>query len=383
MRRKADGLPAYMFRQKTFHTIRMKIGVLKERSDDRVAIIPETIPKFKDLGLEVLIETGAGARASYADEEYQAEAQVLSRVEVLDQADLLISIHPLDKTERAGLPAGKWLVSQFQPFNDAGIVPELKKQKLKAFSLDMIPRTTLAQSMDVLSSMGSIAGYQSVIEAAKLLPRYLPMMITAAGSIKPARVLVLGAGVAGLQAIATARRLGAMVEAFDTRSAAKQEVLSLGARFVEVEGAVEDTGAGGYAVEQSEDFLRRQREEVQNRAMKADIIITTAQVRGRKAPLLVPKETVDKMKPGSVIIDLASSTGGNCELSKDNEVVVHQGVQIYGNSNLAAHLPQDASTLYSNNLFNFFKYFIKEGKIDLNLEDEIIGGAYITPEENA
>jgi NAD(P) transhydrogenase subunit alpha len=194
---------------------------------------------------------------------------------------------------------------------------------------------------------------------------------------------VLGAGVAGLQAIATARRLGAMVEAFDTRSAAKQEVLSLGAKFVEVEGAVEDTGAGGYAVEQSEDFLRRQREEVQNRAQKADIIITTAQVRGRKAPLLVPKETVDKMKPGSVIIDLASSTGGNCELSKDNELVVHKGVKVYGNSNLAAHLPQDASFLYSTNLFNFFKYLIKEGEVDLNLEDEIIGGAYITPEENA
>jgi len=361
----------------------MKIGVLKEQSDPRVAIIPDTLAKFQGLGLEILVEKDAGLNAQFADALYAEHASVVSRDQVIKQADLLISIHPLSKSERDKLPAGKWVVSQFQPFNDDKIIGELKAQGLKAFSLDMIPRTTLAQSMDILSSMASIAGYKAVLEAARLLPRYFPMMITAAGSIKPARVLILGAGVAGLQAIATARRLGAMVEAFDTRSAAKEEVLSLGAKFIEVEGAVEDTGAGGYAVAQSEDFLKRQREEVQSRAQKADIIITTAQVRGRKAPLLVPKETVDGMKPGSVIIDLASSTGGNCELSKDNEIVVHQGVQIYGNSNLAALLPQDASTLYSNNLFNFFKYLIKEGEVDLRLDDVIIGGSFITAEENA
>lgn len=239
----------------------------------------------------------------------------------------------------------------------------------------------MAQSMDVLSSMASISGYKATLEAARLLPRYFPMMITAAGSLKPARVLVLGAGVAGLQAIATARRLGAMVEAFDTRSAAKEEVLSLGAKFVEVEGAAEDKGAGGYAVEQSEDFLKRQRAEVQARAMKADVIITTAQVRGRKAPVLVPASTVEQMRQGAVIIDLASSTGGNCELSKDNEVIVHNGVTVYGNSHLSALMPQDASTLYSNNLFNFLKYLMKDGELDLRLDDEIISGALITPSD--
>ncbi|MCB0633549.1 MAG: NAD(P)(+) transhydrogenase (Re/Si-specific) subunit alpha, partial [Lewinella sp.] len=190
--------------------------------------------------------------------------------------------------------------------------------------------------------------------------------------------LVLGAGVAGLQAIATARRLGAQVEAFDTRSAAKEEVKSLGAKFIEIEGAKEDTGAGGYAVEQSEEFLKRQREEVQNRASKSDIIITTAQVRGRQAPLLVPKSTVDNMRPGSVIVDLAASTGGNCELTKDNQVINHNGVIIVGDSNLAAGMPQDASVLYSNNLFNFFNILVKNGELNLDMDNEIIRGALIT-----
>lgn len=358
----------------------MKLGVLKEKSDRRVAVVPDTIPKFQKLGIEVLIEKDAGASASFSDADYlNSEAQVLDRKAVMDQADVLISIHPLDAEERKNVKKSQWLISQFEPYNDKEIQGTLESEGMNAFSLDMIPRTTLAQSMDILSSMASIAGYKAVMEAGRLLPRYFPMMITAAGSIKPARVLVLGAGVAGLQAIATARRLGAMVEAFDTRAAAKEEVLSLGAKFVEVEGAKDDTGAGGYAVEQSEDFLKRQRAEVQERAMKADVIITTAQVRGRQAPLLVPASTVEKMKPGSVIIDLASSSGGNCELSKDEEVVVHNGVTIYGNSNLAALMPQDASTLYSNNLHNFLKHITKDGQLDLRMDDEIITGSLITP----
>ena len=358
----------------------MKIGVLKEDADRRVAVVPDTVPKFRQIGIEVLVEKSAGSAARFSDADYQEqEAKVLDRAGVLQQADLLISIHPLSAEERKSIRSDQWLVSQFEPFNDQEISATLEKEGINAFSLDMIPRTTLAQSMDILSSMASIAGYKAVLEAARFLPRYFPMMITAAGSIKPSKVLVLGAGVAGLQAIATARRLGAMVEAFDTRAAAKEEVLSLGAKFVEVEGAADDTGAGGYAVEQSEDFQKRQRAEVQTRAMKADVIITTAQVRGRKAPLLVPTSTVEQMKPGSVIIDLAASTGGNCELSKDQELVVHKGVQIYGNSNLAELMPQDASTLYSNNLHNFLKYITKDGEIDLRMDDEIIAGALITP----
>lgn len=360
----------------------MKFAVFKEEIDRRVAVVPSTIPKLKDLGLEILVEAGAGQEALYSDTEYSDQgAQVKSRSELLKEAEIAISIHPLPDAELKQLGKETLVISQFQPFADEEIIGKLKGMGLRAFSLDMIPRTTLAQSMDVLSSMASIAGYKSILEAASLLPRYFPMMITAAGSIKPSKVLILGAGVAGLQAIATARRLGAQVEAFDTRSAAKEEVLSLGAKFVEVEGAVEDKGAGGYGVQQSEDFLKRQRAEVQARAMKSDVIVTTAQVRGRKAPILVPKETVEKMKPGSVIIDLASSTGGNCELTEDLKVIQHKGVYILGNSSLASLMPQDASFLYSNNLLNFAKVWIKENQLALDMENEIIASALITAEK--
>lgn len=359
----------------------MKLGILKEKDDSRVAVIPETLPKLKDLGLDLLIEEGAGEQSMYSDEQYREHgATVTDRSGVLSQAEILLSISPPEDSELRQLPENTLVISQFEPFNEPEVTDKLRNMKLQAFSLDMIPRTTLAQSMDILSSMASVAGYRAVLEAARHLPRYFPMMITAAGSIRPARVLVLGAGVAGLQAIATARRLGAMVEAFDTRSAAKEEVKSLGAKFVEVEGAREDTGAGGYAVEQTEEFLERQRKEVQDRAMKADVIITTAQVRGRKAPMLVPKETVEEMKTGSVIVDLAASTGGNCELTEDRKVINHNGVTIIGNSLLAETMPQDASFLYSNNILNFLKHFVKDGKPELNLEDEIIRGALITAE---
>jgi len=358
----------------------MKLGILNERDDARVAIVPETLSKLKDLGLELLIESGAGESAMYADEDYGGHARVTDRASVLSEADLLLSINPPADDELRGLAKDTVLISQFAPYFNEEVTGKLRQLQLRAFSMDMIPRTTLAQSMDVLSSMASIAGYQAVLEAAAHLPRYFPMMITAAGSIRPAKVLVLGAGVAGLQAIATARRLGAMVEAFDTRQAAKEEVLSLGARFVEVEGAVEDSSAGGYAVEQSEEFIRRQREEVQARAMKSDVIITTAQVRGRKAPLLVPKSTVDKMKTGSVIVDLAASTGGNCELTEDKKTISYRGVTIIGNSQLAELMPQDASFLYSNNVYNFLKYVIKDGALRFDLDDEIIRGALFTAE---
>jgi NAD(P) transhydrogenase subunit alpha len=357
----------------------MKLGILKEKKDSRVAVIPETLPKLKDLGLDLLVEKGAGEQSMYSDDQYREQgATVTDRSAVLSQADLLLSIMPPEDAELKQLREDTLVISQFEPFNDPAVSEKLRSMKLRAISLDMIPRTTLAQSMDVLSSMASVAGYRAVLEAAGHLPRYFPMMITAAGSIRPSKVLVLGAGVAGLQAIATARRLGAMVEAFDTRSAAKEEVKSLGAKFVEVEGAREDTGAGGYAVEQPEEFLERQRREVQDRAIKADVIITTAQGRGRNAPMLVPKGTVEQMKNGSVIVDLAASTGGNCELTEDRKIINHKGVTIIGNSQLATLMPQDASFLYSNNILNFLKHFVKDGTPDLNLEDEIIRGALIT-----
>ncbi|MBK8042641.1 MAG: NAD(P) transhydrogenase subunit alpha [Haliscomenobacter sp.] len=357
----------------------MKFGILKEYDDQRVAIVPEIVPKLKQLGLEILVETQAGATALFSDKLYQEHASVVSRQEVLSQSDMLISIHPLSDADLQQVRKGVLLISQFAPFASPGVAETLHGKGFQAFSLDMIPRTTLAQSMDVLSSMAGIAGYKAVLEAARLLPRYFPMMITAAGTIRPAKVLILGAGVAGLQAIATARRLGAQVEAFDTRRAAKEEVESLGAKFVEVEGAVEDTAAGGYAVAQSDEFLARQRAEVQARAAKADVIITTAQVRGTKAPILLPKETVSHMKPGSVVVDLAASTGGNCELTQDNAVIQAHQVTIIGNSYLANLMPQDASVMYANNVLNFIKTFVKEGKLNLDMNNEIIRGAMITP----
>jgi NAD(P) transhydrogenase subunit alpha len=357
----------------------MKVGIVKESRDPRVAIVPDTLSKLSALGVSVLMEAGAGDESFFSDNDYVG-ATVLSRAEVLKQADIIVTFNPLLQEEWKLVNQNAIMISQFAPFADAEVVPNLVKEGKKAFSMDMIPRTTLAQSMDVLSSMASIAGYQAVLVAAAKLPRYLPMLITAAGSIKPSKVLILGAGVAGLQAIATAKRLGAIVEVFDTRMAVKEEVQSLGGKFIEVEGAKDDKSAGGYAVEQTEEFLARQRAEVQARAIKSDIIITTAQVRGRKAPILLEKETVNQMRAGSVIIDLASSTGGNCELSKDNETIVVNGVTIIGNSQLPAQMPQDASFLYSNNVLNFLKTMVREGNLNADFNNEIIKGACITPE---
>ncbi|HHB80086.1 MAG TPA: Re/Si-specific NAD(P)(+) transhydrogenase subunit alpha [Saprospiraceae bacterium] len=357
----------------------MVIGILKEANDQRVAIVPATLKKLQDLVDDIWVESNAGLNAGFEDSAYQEQGKIKSREEILSQADVIISINPMSEDDLAKMKEGATVMAMFAPFANDQIVDVLRKHKVKAFSFDMIPRTTLAQSMDILSAMASIAGYKAVIQSADALPRYFPMMITAAGSIKPATVLILGAGVAGLQAIATAKRLGAMVEAFDVRSAAKEEVLSLGAKFIEVEGAVDDKDAGGYAVQQSEEYLQRQRAEVQNRASKADVIITTAQVRGRKAPILLPAETVEKMKRGSVVVDLAASTGGNCALTQNGQTIVTEnGVKIIGDSNLPSTMAQDASTLVSNNIFNFLKYIIKEGAINYDMEDEIISSAFIT-----
>lgn len=358
----------------------MILGILKESDDKRVSLVPSVAKKVADLGVQVLMERGAGVAAGYADEDYGDVAEVKSRDEVISAADMLVVINEPDTSLLDAIPKDRYIVSSFAPFVDDAIVGELRSRSLRAFSMDMIPRTTLAQGMDVLSSMASIAGYKAVIVAADRLLKYFPMMITAAGSIKPARVLVIGAGVAGLQAIATARRLGAIVEAFDTRSAVKEEVESLGARFVEVEGAKEDAEAGGYAVEQSEEYMRRQRELVQEKARQSNVIITTAQVRGRKAPVIIPEETVGQMQSGSVIVDLAASTGGNCALTENNKTVTYNGVTIIGNSNLAAGMPQDASFLYSNNLYNFLKIMIEDGELSLDMDDEIIASALITKE---
>ena len=350
----------------------MILGILNE-DDQRVAIVPQIIKKFQKLGFEIWIENGAGEAAFYTDADFEAaEGKVTSKSEILANADVLVTYHPPSDNDLKALKSQALVISLFAPYIDDSIIEHLKQFDIIPFSLDMIPRTTLAQSMDVLSSMASVAGYRAVLEAANYLPRYFPMLITAAGSIKPCSVVVLGAGVAGLQAIATAKRLGAVVEASDPRAAAREEVLSLGGKFIEVEGAKDDTAAGGYAVEQSKEFLQKQAELVQERAAKADIIITTAQVRGRKSPILLPTSTVEKMKKGSVIIDIAASTGGNCELTQDGKIVVHNGVTIIGDSNLAAKMPTDASFLFANNIHNYLKIMVKDGQINLDWENEII-----------
>ncbi len=354
----------------------MIIGLLAdEQKENRVALSPENIKAVEQLsGAAVLVQKGAGERAFFSDAQYQQEgAELLSRQELMSKADVLLSVNrPPDAS------SGKIYVGGFNPLGDTDGAQALASCGATAFSLDIIPRTTRAQSMDILSSMATVAGYRAVLLAASTMSRFFPMFMTAAGSIKPAKVLIIGAGVAGLQAIATARRLGAVVEASDVRSAAKEEILSLGAKFVEVEGAREDQGAGGYAVEQSEEFKKRQQAEVEKRAAQADVVICTAQIPGRMAPMIIPASAVAQMKPGSVIVDLAASSGGNCELSQDGQTVISSGVSIIGDSNLASGLPTDASRMLGKNMVNFLKILFKDGA--LNMEDELVSGTCVCRE---
>jgi NAD(P) transhydrogenase subunit alpha len=349
----------------------VQIGFLKGIKDKKCPIAPDLVKKYAKIGLKIIAEKEINEAAYFQIGKYE-DVDFLDRSEVIEKADILFCSENLSESDLKKIKPEAHFISMLEPYNKKEVVEKMNAYSFKTFSMDMIPRTSLAQSMDVLSSMASVAGYKAVLRAADLLPRYLPMMITAAGSIKPSKVLILGAGVAGLQAIATARRLGAMVEAFDVRSASKQEVESLGAKFVEVEGAADDSAAGGYAVQQSEEFLQRQQAEVQKRATNADIVITTAQLRGRPAPKLILKETVENMKPGSVIIDLASSTGGNCELTKDEETIEHNGVIIVGNSHLENSMIQDSSILLSNNIYNFVNIMIKDDKVVYDEENEIL-----------
>ena len=357
----------------------MILGILKEPQDEsRVAFLPEAVKTLLSWQVSVWVEKGAGSKAYASDELYQtAGAEIHSRNEVLIGADLVVGIQPINEEEIASMKPGAVLMGQLNALYNPRLTNYLIENNRTAFSMELVPRTTRAQAMDVLSSMATVTGYKAVLMAADLLPRFFPMFMTAAGSITPSRVLILGAGVAGLQAIATAKRLGASVFAFDVRQAAKEEVLSLGAKFVDVEGAKEDKSAGGYAVEQTEEFLQRQKDTIHEHASKADVIITTAQIPGRKAPLLVEERTVKAMKPGSVIIDLAASSGGNCALSQPDKTVEINGVRIVGVGNLPANMPQDASKMYGKNYLNFLKLIIKDGDLNLNLEDDIVHGTCV------
>jgi NAD(P) transhydrogenase subunit alpha len=360
----------------------MTIGLLREAfPETRVSLTDEGVSTLVKKGIKVLVEQGAGDSAFCNDDAYRkAGAVVLSAAEVMQQSSVLLCIHPPSPAVLTALQ-GKVLIGAYQPLYNREWTAATASNGVTCFSLDMLPRTTRAQSMDILSSQANIAGYKAVLLAATTYSRYFPMFMTAAGSIAPAKVLILGAGVAGLQAIATAKRLGAVIEVFDTRPAVKEEVMSLGAKFVEVEGAADASQAGGYAVEQSDAYQQRQRERIATAAAKADIIISTAQIPGKKAPILLTEQMIDALRPGSVIIDLAAATGGNTPFTENNKTIQRNGVTIIGNSALYSMMPADASKLYGKNLVNFLQLILTaDGQLFLNWEDELVKGSCITHE---
>jgi len=355
----------------------MIIGILKETgTEKRVAILPAEVVVLKRMGIDVAIEKGAGENAYAPDKDYEtAGATIAGRKEVISKAAMLLSVNPPLEDDINTFPEGQVLCLVLNPVENSIWLEKARLRGLTVLALDLVPRTSRAQSMDILSSMATVSGYKAVLAAASLLPRFFPMFMSAAGTIKPSRVLILGAGVAGLQATAIARKLGAVVEVFDVRSAVKEEVKSLGGKFIEVEGAKEDAAAGGYAVEQTEEFKRKQRELIQQRAMAADVVIATAQIPGKKAPVLLQKETVYAMKPGSVVVDLAASSGGNCELTENGKSVVVNGVTIIGKSDYPSDMPSDASKMFGSNIISLLKImFDKDGNLFLNMQDDIING---------
>ncbi|WP_258103829.1 NAD(P) transhydrogenase subunit alpha [Marinoscillum sp. MHG1-6] len=357
----------------------MNIGILTSQSTPLVPIVPSIAIKYIKDGYDVAIESGAGMGSYFSDDDFRSVGvKVEKRATVLSQSDIILVDENISDDEIQSMSEEAILIGKFNVLSHPELAERLKPFNFRIFSLDLVPRSSIAQSMDVLSSLASLAGYKAVVAAAERFPGYFPMMTTAAGTVPPAKVLVLGAGVAGLQAIATAKRLGASVEAFDVRSAVKEEVESLGAKFIEVEGSVEDKGAGGYAVTQTAEYVQKQKELIHERAHKADVVISTANIPGKKAPVLIEGITVEAMKPGSVIIDMASATGGNCEFTQDNKEIEHKGVKIIGNSRLFHQLPKEASRLYSTNLYNFIKFILKEGPNSIPYQHEIVQKTLLT-----
>ncbi len=360
----------------------MKLFVPRETRDGerRVALVPESVKKLVKAGMTVVIEHDAGAGSFLDDAAYvEAGASVVTDAPAtLAESDLVLLVNPPGPVELDRLRPGAMLLAPLTPTRNLDLVRKLLERRVTAFSTDTIPRISRAQAMDALSSMASIAGYKAVILAADALPRYFPMLMTAAGTVLPAKVFVIGAGVAGLQAIATGRRLGAVVEATDTRPAVKTEIESLGARFVGVETTEEAQDKGGYAKELSQEFYRKQAELIARHCAAADVVITTALIGGVFAPKLISAEMVEKMKAGSVIVDLAAPGGGNCELTKPGETVVHKGVKILAPLNLPSELAFHASLLYSRNLTAFVLAFWKSGAFQLDLSDDILKDATVT-----
>jgi NAD(P) transhydrogenase subunit alpha len=367
----------------------MIVGVPRETfpGERRVAVVPSSIPTLAKSGLEVIVEAGAGAQAGYPDAEYVAKGGKIipERRDVFAAADIVVQVLSYgsnDKSGQADVPlfhSGQALIGFLRPLGAVEPLQEIAAKGVTAFAVELIPRTTRAQSMDALSSMGTICGYKAVLIAADTLPRIFPMLTTAAGTITPGRVLVIGAGVAGLQAIATARRLGAVTSAYDLRPAAKEQVQSLGGRFVELPIEAKDAeDARGYAKAQGEDFYKRQRELLGRVVAENDVVITAAVIPGKKSPLLVTAEMVKGMAPGSVIVDLAAERGGNCELTQPGEEVVVHGVTIIGRFNLASSVPYHASQMYSRNVSAFLMHMVKDGKLRLDTTDEIIRETLLT-----
>jgi len=360
----------------------MIVGVLKESypGERRVALVPGILPNLAKAGMQVIVEAGAGASAGYPDSEYAEKGAkvIASRSEVFASAEIVAQVlchGSNDKTGQADLPllrTGQVLVGFLRPLGAVETLQEIAQTGATSFSVELMPRTTRAQSMDALSSMATICGYKAVVMAANTLPRIFPMLTTAAGTITPGRVLIIGAGVAGLQAIATARRLGAVASAYDMRPAAKEQVQSLGGRFVELPIEAKDAqDARGYATAQGEDFYRKQRELLGDAVAANDVVITAAVIPGKTSPVLVTKEMVARMAPGSVIVDLAAERGGNCELTRGGEIVIEHGVTIIGAFNLASSVPYHASQMYAKNVTAFLLNLVKDGKVQINEADEI------------
>lgn len=363
----------------------MNIAVLRETQagEVRVALVPESVRKLTALKVAVMVESGAGVEAGAADADYEAAGASVSadRAALLSAADILAAVNCPSPEDIHQLKRRAALIGFLRPLDEPAALEPLIAQHVTAFAMELIPRTTRAQAMDALSSMATVTGYKAVLVAASRSPRMFPLLMTAAGTVPPARVLVLGAGVAGLQAIATARRLGAVVEAYDVRAAAGEQVRSLGATFLEVDlGGIQTEDAGGYAKELTEEAMERGRALIARHAASADVIITTAQVPGRRAPLLVTADAVAGMKRGAMIVDLAGASGGNCALSRPDEVVEHNGVTIMSPLNLAATIPVHASQLYSRNVTAFLGLLIKDGAPSIDMTDDVVGPACVTHE---
>ena len=367
----------------------LSIGVPKETFPDeiRVALVPDLVPQYVKAGFDVCVETDAGLRAGFTDDSFVKKGAKIypNRRELFEECEVILQVRSFGANPESGradlalMRKGQIIIGHFEPLSEPALMNELAATGVKAFGIELLPRITRAQSMDALSSMATVGGYKAVVLAASHLPMMFPMLMTAAGTVSPARVLIVGAGVAGLQAIATAKRLGAKVSAYDIRPAVKEQVESLGAKFVEMDlGADDAEDKGGYAKAMDEEFYKRQRELMTRVIAESNVVITTAAVPGKKAPILVTEHMVEHMMPGSVIVDLAAERGGNCELTKAGETIVHDHVTILGPINLPATIPYHASQMYGRNLLSFVRNFMKDGRIDMNHEDEIVRDTMLT-----